>query len=126
MQKTMKRFFRLTIVFAMPLTISWAYSQTLTTITGNWILVCYSDIVAGTEECESEFTQLAPILLEFNDNGQSGKIKGYTSSNRVYGDYKIFTNNKIKVESFGGTKKGETTSWSRQFCFDAFIIQHAL
>ncbi len=84
------------------------------TLTGYWTLVCYSNLLTGNQDCKSITDNTEPISLEFKDNGKIGTITGHTVVNKVWGDYTILDNNKIKVERFGGTEIMEH-GWGSDF-----------
>jgi hypothetical protein len=84
----------------------------LKSLSGNWTLVCFS-FFSNDNECKPQAEQKFPISLVFTDDGITGKISGYTTSNNMYGKYKLFDKCKIKVEEFGGTQVGELNKWGK-------------
>ena len=84
-------------------------------ITGKWRLIQYKNLTTGQIENEPpEFKDRDVMTFYFQDKGNSGKFKGKTIRNDVYGEYTLMPNNKIKVFNFGGTKVGEP-EWGGKF-----------
>lgn len=86
-------------------------------LSGHWTLVCFSDILSRTQECDSLFKKNSLISVEFKDNGVNGTI----IANLMYrqkGVYKLFDYNKITVECFGTYKGGTLRTWQSR-CYDA-------
>ncbi len=83
------------------------------TLTGNWRLIKYYNLITTTSEAEPA-TIPRSIIIEFSDNGHMGKMNGHTVTNSVGGEYELLKNNKMKTLSFGGTKIGEP-AWGNKF-----------
>jgi len=84
-----------------------------TTLTGNWKLIRYHSLTMGTQESEPSNIPRS-IVIEFLDDGHTGKMKGHTVTNTVEGEYELSEGNKMKTLSFGGTKIGEPI-WGHRF-----------
>ena len=85
------------------------------TLTGTWKLIQYKDLTTGViENIPQEYVDREVVTFTFEDNNKTGKFNGRTVSNETGGEYILEPNNKIKVESFGGTKVGED-SWGGKF-----------
>jgi hypothetical protein len=83
------------------------------TLNGNWKLIKYHNLTAGTSETEpSDISQ--SVVISFSDKDNIGKITGHTVENIVYGDYEILKGNKMRTISFGGTKMMEP-NWGSSF-----------
>jgi len=108
----MKLLFRLTVIFFCILSLSLTY-KTSQTLIGTWTLECITDLNTNVQDCLTEDRNY-PITLQFTDDGHLGKINGFTTSNKVYGNYELYGENKIKVTQFGGTKVGEQ-GWGKGF-----------
>jgi heat shock protein HslJ len=79
-------------------------------LSGNWTLICLSDI----EKRISEFDIASMIHLKFKDDKKTGSINGHSKCNTLFGEYKLFDSNKIKVEGFGGTKLNCHDKWEHE------------
>lgn len=102
----------------------------LKSLTGFWALVCYSDLVKKTNDCNSDEI----IRFKFKDDEKTGTIGATTRSNGFGGSYQIFANNEIKVDDFHGTQLKEksefeskiwysmTQSSSFKYKYDSLII----
>ena len=87
----------------------------LNSISGYWKLICYEDVVLNQMDCrpvDEYFSR--KLTFKFNDDGKHGKITGSTTTNKVFGEYQLFENQTLKVNSFGGTKIGEH-GWGKDF-----------
>lgn len=80
---------------------------------GTWKLVAYKNLITGEIEHEPD-TITRSIIIEFQDNGKRGTMKGSTVANTVSGEYELSENSKIKTLNFGGTKIGEPP-WGNKF-----------
>jgi hypothetical protein len=85
------------------------------TISGDWLLVCISDIIQGKTSHRPTNYKTNQLLFEFKDDGEFGEEKGVSTVNSVRGSYQLFDNQKIEVTSFGGTKIAEH-GWGSHFC----------
>lgn len=83
------------------------------TLNGKWKLIKYHNLTAGTSESEPT-TIRRSIIIEFFDNGQTGKMNGHTVTNTVFGDYELIKGNKMKILSLGGTEVVEP-DWGNKF-----------
>jgi META domain len=83
------------------------------TLTGTWKLIKYKN--TSSNKIESEPTDIyRSIVLDFQDNGLEGTMKGHTVTNTVSGTYEITGGKKMKTMSFGGSKVGEP-NWGSKF-----------
>jgi len=81
---------------------------------GKWILVCYSDLTTQSNDCRPINAGLT-ARLQFEDDGESGKIIGSDGINSVYGSYTLLNNHVLKIDEFGGTKIGSGDPWVSNF-----------
>jgi hypothetical protein len=89
------------------------------TLTGNWTLICFSDIKLHQQECKDMNESRRLIKLKFTDNGKDGIMTGNEVVNCVYATYKLFENNKIKLDLISILKAGDRgDEWKHRF-FDA-------
>ena len=72
-------------------------------LTGKWKLTEYHNLTLGSTESEPSDIKRS-IVIDFLDNGNQGKMSGYTVANGVGGDYELLKDNKMKTLSFGGSK----------------------
>ena len=110
----MKTISKSTLLMLMLFTLLLTQKLSAQTLSGHWTLVCYSNLLTGTQDCKSPTDNTGPISLIFIDNGKTGKITGHTIVNNVFGEYTILDNNKIKIEKFGGTEIMEH-GWGSDF-----------
>ncbi len=82
-------------------------------LSGEWELEGYHNLKTKASISEPAYVK-QPIVIKFSDNGKSGKIKGRTVVNEVYGEYELLEPGRINVYSFGGTKIGEPY-WGEKF-----------
>ncbi|MBI9036345.1 MAG: META domain-containing protein, partial [Bacteroidales bacterium] len=102
--------------FIIILLLPWVFnpsSQDSCTLTGQWTLICYENLETNERSCRPSEYLPSQLTFGFKDDGQSGKIQGMTTVNRVTGDYRIDKNH-IVVEKFGGTKIAEH-GWGSDF-----------
>lgn len=83
------------------------------TLDGRWKLTRYYNLTNGTRESEPSNISRS-IILDFSDNGITGKLSGHTVRNTVFGDYELLRDNNMNTIRFGGTKVGEPY-WGAKF-----------
>lgn len=98
---------KILLLLLIPLTLSFSFDETVQTLTGDWSLICFSDLITGQQDCKPNDDPSQIVELKFMDDGKKGTMTGYSHPNRVSGSYTISGDKKIKVDSFGGTKIAE-------------------
>jgi hypothetical protein len=104
----MKILKNLTVVILVFTNFSMASIQTKPTLNGKWKLICFHDFETNIQDCKPANDPSRYITLTFTDDGVEGTLDGHTTTNKVSGVYKLFSENKIQIEKFGGTKMGES------------------
>ncbi len=93
--------------------------QNNATITGNWTLICFRDFSNEKDDCRPAGYPKDQLTIQLVDDGYYGTISGFTTTNKVSGNY-VIDNQRMEVSNFGGTKMGEqdwgSNLWS---CFNA-------
>jgi len=105
--------------------------QSSTSINGRWALAYFHDLT--TNEKKVRPINYPPVMMaftfsdssnrnstdgatsdnRFSDSPAEGTFEGHTTTNNVSGEYQL-QGDKIKVLSFGGTKRGEY-GWGSEF-----------
>jgi hypothetical protein len=98
--------------------------NTNNTLSGKWKLVKYHNLTNKTSECEPLDISRS-IIIEFFDDGITGKIDGKTVSNTVGGVFELSQENKMKTISFNGTKIGEP-KWGVNFGMQCIMYLHMI
>ncbi len=104
---------RLTIILTIFLLVS-GFTSNKESITGQWLLVCISDLQSGNNSFRPENYYDGKLLFKFKDDGKTGKFTGQTILNTISGDYELFENKKMSISDFGGDKVLEW-GWGSQF-----------
>lgn len=87
--------------------------QSASKLNGDWTLYYFQDLTKGTKQYRPSEYSSGILTFTFSDNGTNGQLAGYTTTNKVRGEY-LLDNDKIEVIRFGGTKINEH-GWGSDF-----------
>lgn len=83
------------------------------TMTGTWRLHQYVDSISGTRGHEPDGLDRA-VQVTFEDDGQTGTLKGVTSEHEFSGTYELTERHDIKILTFSHTGDDQN-EWGRKF-----------